>query len=912
VLTHLSQLLKRLSLLLILGTLSLTHGACLPSTIDPSLLNGIPSSEDITDTDTPEDETDSETESVAQDQCTLYDKSNPLRDFCVGCYDELVSTYCPGKTSINDCVDAEFILDFPTRLNQCIDATVVAGFTCSKTCSSTQVLDEVSCSCVSASTTSGSTALEQMDRGQYDIGPPVVTASFGQTIERIVFDGDTGETADSGLISDCALGSSDSDTNPLLFLAIRNRTGTRVQDNVMTATKSSTAVTGINFSVSAPEVLATSGAIGANGGAAVSLSDQGTDMFEDDSVGSYSGVIGGLRRLSGIPEPGPSPTPTATPAANDLAQESAWNFPGYTARDEDGNIYVSDTAAGKIYVICYQASDWCSSTSVGEVVHLAGGGTDDTYMTKNGIDPEDALFSSPMGITVDQHKNIYIADHGNQTIAILCLTITEGVCSRGGAAVKKLYGLAGALVSGGPFDGGGDLDSGTTRPIALDIETNESSINLFIGGSNGTLNFATGSITKICEFSSLIGSPCSAATNSDNISSDTAVTDVKLNAYGNLFWVEPNLGRIRADCYTKTKGDACHDRTLGILTLNSATVTTESGDGGALSSAGFVLPFRLVIAKRFADDYTNVDEATNGDAYNFADKNLIVISALSTFNNTAGRAAGGNTVRIVCGTTVDGNGAGSADDFAGSKGFCEDLEEGKVYTLAGQSGRSVVGAFSTPSPRSVSFGNLTGGTYDRFKNLILTSAHDTTLFENDDDLTDQDGDGKTDDVDNDIDGDELKNAVRANSLNPFVDTDGDGEDNCRDDDHDNDGEIDHDIDDDNNGLKDCEETGRFDETKKGLSGDDPDFPPVYDNSVYSLQLVHKSSNLRVRYNFTDSNNFTSRYCLEMRMQSTCGFALEDAADSAQKVFCACNVTGPSGGTSVTDFWRGVPRDEDCQ
>jgi hypothetical protein len=350
------------------------------------------------------------------------------------------------------------------------------------------------------------------------------------------------------------------------------------------------------------------------------------------------------------------------------------------------------------------------------------------------------------------------------------------------------------------------------------------------------------------------------------------------------------------------RGDACqgkatYDALDDDVTLNDSSKTTESGDGGSLSSAGFVLPFRLVIAKRFADDLDT-------DAYDFADKNLIVISALSTFNNdTADRKAGGNTVRIVCGTTVDSD-ADDSDDFAGSKGFCEDLEEGKVYTLAGQAGRSGVGASSTSSPRGVSFGNLTGGTYDRFKNLILTSAHDTTTFENDDDLTNQDGDSLTDDVDPDINA----NGLESNRLDPaliaapLTDTDSDGSRDLCDDDVDGNGTVDNDIDDNDNGVADCSET---------ITGDDPAFPPVYDNSIYSLQLVHKSDNLRVRYNFTDSNNFTSRYCLELRMQSTCGFSLEGASDTEQKVFCACNVVGPAGGIAITDFWRGIPRDEDC-
>jgi hypothetical protein len=973
---------------------------CFSSTIDPLSLNGFPSTTDATDNDDDSGNNDSSdsTSGTAQDQCLLFDKTSPVRNTCIGCYDQLVATYCPGKTSISDCVDADFILDFPARLNQCIDATTLAGFTCTKSCSGTQVLDDVTCSCISASTAStGTTALEQIDRGQFDLGPPVVSVAFPrEQVERIVFD--DGEDPDNdpadNIINSCALGGAIDSGIPFLNLSIRNRGGTRVQDNVMTATKGSVQPTDISLSVGPPEILSQSGILGINGGASVNLSSFGTNAFEDATNGKFAGAAGGIRRISGQPVPDPTPTPNATPSDSVRTDLSEIGLPGYATRDAEGNIYYTDTQAGTVHVICLVAdSQWCSTT--GKTLKIAGGGSTD-YRTQNGTDLDETEFKSPMGIAVDTLENIYIADHENGTIAIICQG-SLGPCARAPTS-RKVYALAGSGISNGPWNGNSQLTGNMGSPIAIDVDIDvfAHTVNLYVAKSDTSLDFSAGDLLAACEFTDGIG-PCTADPLNgifQTLSSELA-TDVKLNAYGNLFWVEPLNGLVRAKCAENVSGDPCFGKaTSSTVTLNSTTASSDTGDGGLTANAGFVLPFRLVIAKRFADDYTDVDEVSASAAYRFADKNLIVISALSQASDFHDRHTGGNTVRIICGTyvdekdntgvdytdtnadgeidTLDGKGLGP-DDFAGSKGFCEDLEDGKVYTLAGQSGRTGTGASSSSSPQGVAFGNLTGGTYDRFKNLILTSAHDTTLFGNDDDLLDRDGDHITDDIDTDADGDgwdRKKNSALfdlssknsdggAQADDVDTDDDGDGIADVDDADQDGDGVKDWDLgsgnlnlegvfsdggglpdstdpDDDNDGIDDIndmdqdgnglldfdpDETGVgggkgdgiMDSTQGGFTSDDPNFPPLYDDSIYSLQLVRKSSNFKVRYNFTDSNNFTSRYCLEMRVKTTCGYATQASTDTAQKAFCACSVTGPGGSNSSSaDFWRGVARDEDCQ
>ncbi len=948
---------------------------CLSSTLDADLLNGRTTASSDTDTGSDDDSNTGGNTSGSvptPEQCTLYDESNPVRGFCTECYDTLVAAGCPGKDTIEECVDTAFVRDFPARLNLCIDATIVSGFTCTRTCSGGQVLDEASCRCVAASTSAtGSSSLDLIDRGQIDLGPPVVGATFPENAaQRVIYDGDAAEGggAANGEVTACPLGSDATSSSPFLYLSVRNRGGTRVQDNVMTATRSSSATTNSDFltmTVSPPATLLTSPSIGINAGANLAVSTRGTNAFEDATRGSYGGAPGGIRRISGTPEPAPFPTPSPSVSNGTLTHNATWSYPGYTARDEDGNIYVSDTKAGKVFVICYvDDDDWCNGNTVGSVHLVAGGGSVNYNDTTANVVRTAASLNLPMGIAVDAHKNVFIADHGNQAIAVVCAG-TSGVCSRGGASANRIYAIAGTIIIG-PFNNDPELDQDIDYPIAFDIETENDEINFYFSRSITRLSLQgasagdSDSIRRTCEFTS---SQCSAGVRVDPISTAALITDVKLNTHGNLYWVEPLNRRIRAKCMDLNQGDPCGSYTAtGTRTLNDSSLTTDSGDGGDIADAGFILPYRLVVSKKYADDYT---------VSTFTDNNLVVVSALSQLSDfNDGRRAGGNTVRILCGQS-----APTAGGITGSMGYCEDLTPGTVHTLAGQSGRAGMGTASSSSPKSVAFGALTGATYDRFKNIVISSAHDTTLFGNDDDLPDTDQDGTPDNTDPDADNDGITDNVNGALFdtecptNPDTDTrpdqdndnrcDGGHEPNLKDTaptgDHDFDGTLNSidtycilhllyheaDTDDDGDGIpdaideypidhaisdpiptdpdrrKDVDRNNNdiYDATESPVYSDTDDynFPYFYDNSLYVLHLMRQSTDFKVRYNFTDSNNFTSRYCLQMRVRTACGYVPKTPSATEQSVYCTCNVGGPAGASSTdtSGFWQGIARDSDC-
>ncbi len=116
----------------------------------------------------------------AQGQCQNLITGSPERQFCVECYNTILSTRCPGQTSPSSCQDPAVATNFTNLVNQCVSQSMTAGFTCTTTCSAGTQLDPTSCTCVASNAPSpgtggggGSGGL--IDTGQINYGPPVVT-----------------------------------------------------------------------------------------------------------------------------------------------------------------------------------------------------------------------------------------------------------------------------------------------------------------------------------------------------------------------------------------------------------------------------------------------------------------------------------------------------------------------------------------------------------------------------------------------------------------------------------------------------------------------------------------------------------------------------------------------------------------
>jgi sugar lactone lactonase YvrE len=90
-----------------------------------------------------------------------------------------------------------------------------------------------------------------------------------------------------------------------------------------------------------------------------------------------------------------------------IGTKARFNFPSDVAIDEQGNVYVADTANHRIRII----------TQDREVTTLAGTGEPGNLDGS----PLEAQFQAPEGVAVDQEGNIFVADTGNHSIRKIIL-----------------------------------------------------------------------------------------------------------------------------------------------------------------------------------------------------------------------------------------------------------------------------------------------------------------------------------------------------------------------------------------------------------------------------------------------------------------------------------------------------------
>lgn len=111
----------------------------------------------------------------------------------------------------------------------------------------------------------------------------------------------------------------------------------------------------------------------------------------------------------------------STPGTNDGANAAAqFDFPGGTAVDNQGNLFVADISNNTIRKATHVGDDWVVTTIAGFPALGAAGGTNDGV---NG----DARFYHPEGIVADGAGNLFVVDHDNNTIRQLTHNGTDWV-----------------------------------------------------------------------------------------------------------------------------------------------------------------------------------------------------------------------------------------------------------------------------------------------------------------------------------------------------------------------------------------------------------------------------------------------------------------------------------------------------
>jgi ribosomal protein S11 len=135
-----------------------------------------------------------------------------------------------------------------------------------------------------------------------------------------------------------------------------------------------------------------------------------------------------------------------TDGTNGAAQ---FHWPEGVAVDTNGNLYVADNYENTIRKVAPAGTNWVVTTIAGTAG--ATGGTDGTGAA--------ARFSEPVGITIDQTGNLYVADNGNDTIREITPSGPNWVVST----------IAGTAGIGGTADGtNGDAQFNAPSGIAVD------------------------------------------------------------------------------------------------------------------------------------------------------------------------------------------------------------------------------------------------------------------------------------------------------------------------------------------------------------------------------------------------------------------------------------------------------------
>ncbi len=428
--------------------------------------------------------------------------------------------------------------------------------------------------------------------------------------------------------------------------------------------------------------------------------------------------------LAGIPY-----VPGATDGTGAAAQ---FSFPGYTALDASGNLYVADQGSDTIRKV----------TPSGVVTTLAG--ASGIVGSANGTGSA-ARFNGPLGIAVDGSGNVYVADTGNDTIRMIT---PAGVVTT----------LAGTPLASGSGDGTGAAAQ-FANPAGIAVD---GSGNIYVADElNDTIRKVT-SAGVVTTFAGTAGSAGIADGTGAN-AKFRAPYGVALDSAGNLYVADAGNNTIRkitsAAVVTTLAGNAgvtgSTDGTgsaalfyvpIGVAVDGSGNVYVSDYDnntirkvtsGGVVTTlAGTVKVVGFVDGTGTAAKFTNpvgvsVDGAGNVYVGESGDDLIRKIDSGGTVTTLAGFAGGGDAngtgsaarFNIPTGITVDGSGnLYVADEF--NDLIRKITPGGAVTTLAGTPGSP---GSSDGTGSAALFYSPFGIAVDGAGNVYVTDANNDTI-----------------------------------------------------------------------------------------------------------------------------------------------------------------------------------------
>ncbi|HET6812031.1 MAG TPA: hypothetical protein VFH50_13585, partial [Acidimicrobiales bacterium] len=282
------------------------------------------------------------------------------------------------------------------------------------------------------------------------------------------------------------------------------------------------------------------------------------------------------------------------------ATSAELNQPAHLAFDNDGNLIISDLQANVVRMVadavCTSGCYGKTSTTVGDIYTIAGTGT--AGYTGDGGAATSAELSSPRGVAVDGHGNLYIADYGNNvvrviapagTISTLAGTGTAGA-TNGAAAAATFHGPIALALSPDTLSTlyVSDTLGNDVRAIALDLTT----------PSNDTVSTVAG--TGSAGYSGDGG----AATSAKLFSPDGLAVDPQ----GDLF-ISDVLNNVVREVAASTPGNSLMTA-RDIYTVAGTGTAGYTGDGGNASAAEMHGPSGVAVDGNgnllVADTYSHV------------------------------------------------------------------------------------------------------------------------------------------------------------------------------------------------------------------------------------------------------------------------------------------------------------------
>ena len=288
---------------------------------------------------------------------------------------------------------------------------------------------------------------------QYIIGSSA--ASFIYTVAGNGFSGYAGDGGPATLANLNGPGSSVVDSAGNLYIA----------DGANNVIRKVAAGTGVISTIAGTGVSGYSGDHGAATSArlstptGLSLDGAGNLYFSDainNAVRMIAAATGVITTVAGNGTPGYGGDGSAAVLAE-------LNYPGATAVDSAGNLYIADSSNSRIRVV---------AAKTGIITTFAGNGQYD--YTGDGGPATAAELEFPQGVAVDASGNVYLADTNNHVIR----KVTAGT-----GVISTIAGVRAANSGAGSYsgDGGPASSAGLNRPDAVTLD---SAGNLYIADSN--------------------------------------------------------------------------------------------------------------------------------------------------------------------------------------------------------------------------------------------------------------------------------------------------------------------------------------------------------------------------------------------------------------------------------------------